>query len=59
MPASRPSFSNEQRPRRLGTGGTPGGGTRLLRTQLAIAFVLGTTILAVLLYLMRKPSAEL
>ena len=57
MPASRPSFSNEQRPRRLGTGGTPGGGVRLLRTQLAIAFVLGTTILAVLLYLMRRPSA--
>ena len=28
-----------------------------MRTQLAIAFVLGTTILAVLLYLMRKPSA--
>jgi len=57
MPASRPSFSNEQRPRRLGTGGTPGGGTRLLRTQLAIAFILGTTILAVLLYMMRRPSA--
>lgn len=38
-------------------GGGPGGGTRLLRTQLAIAFILGTTILAVLLYLMRRPSA--
>jgi hypothetical protein len=29
----------------------------LLRTQLAIAFILGTTILAVLLYMMRRPSA--
>ncbi len=57
MPASRPSFPSEPRPRRLGTGGSPGGGERLLRTQLVIAFVLGTTILAVLLYLWRRPSA--
>jgi len=57
MPASRPSFPSESRPRRLGTGGSPGGGERLLRTQLVIAFVLGTTLLAVMLYLWRKPSA--
>jgi hypothetical protein len=56
MPASRPSFSSEPRPRRLGTGGSPGGGERLFRVQLVIAFILGTTILAVLLYLWRKPS---
>jgi hypothetical protein len=57
MPGSRPSFPSESRPRRLGTGGSPGGGERLLRTQLVIAFILGTTILAVLLYLWRRPSA--
>ncbi|HVW28276.1 MAG TPA: hypothetical protein VHC69_23095 [Polyangiaceae bacterium] len=57
MPASRPSFPSESRPRRLGTGGNPGSGERLLRTQLIIAFILGTTILAVLLYLWRRPSA--
>ncbi|HEX3595117.1 MAG TPA: hypothetical protein VHU80_08450 [Polyangiaceae bacterium] len=57
MPPPRPSFPSESRPRRLGTGGAPGGGERLLRTQLIIAFILGTTILAVLLYLWRRPSA--
>ena len=57
MPASRQSFPSESRPRRLGTGGSPGGGERLFRTQLVIAFILGTTILAVLLYLWRRPSA--
>jgi hypothetical protein len=57
MPPSRPSFPSESRPRRLGTGGSPGGGERLLRTQLIIAFILGITILAVLLYLWRRPSA--
>jgi hypothetical protein len=57
MAASRPSFPSDQRPRRLGTGGPPQGGERLLRTQLVIAFILGTTILAVLLYLWRRPTA--
>jgi hypothetical protein len=57
MAASRPSFHSEPRPRRLGTGGSPGGGERLFRTQIVIAFILGTTILAVLLYLWRRPSA--
>jgi hypothetical protein len=57
MPASRQSFPSESRPRRLGTGGSPGGGERLFRMQLVIAFILGTTILAVLLYLWRRPSA--
>lgn len=56
MPASRPSFPTEPQSRRLGTGGGPGGGERLLCTQLVIALVLGFTILAVLLYLMRRPS---
>lgn len=56
MPAPRPSFPSESRPRRLGTGGSPGG-ERLFKTQIFIAFVLGTTILAVLLYLWRRPSA--
>src|SRR5260221_7598140 len=56
MPASRPTFPSEPHPRRLGTGGGPGGGERLLRTQLVIALVLGFTILTVLLYLWRRPS---
>jgi hypothetical protein len=56
MPASRPTFPSEPHPRRLGTGGGPGGGERLLRTQLVIALILGFTILAVLLYLWRRPS---
>jgi hypothetical protein len=55
MPASRPTFPSEPT-RRLGTGGGPGGGERLLRAQLVIALVLGFTILAVLLYLWRRPS---
>jgi hypothetical protein len=55
MPASRPTFPSEPH-RRLGTGGGPGGGERLLRTQLVIALILGFTILAVLLYLWRRPS---
>lgn len=56
MPASRPSFSSDPQSRRLGVGGGPGGGERLLRAQLVIATVLGFTILAVILYLWRKPS---
>src|SRR5258705_11499155 len=56
MPASRPSFSSDPQSRRLGVGGGPGGGERLLRAQLVIATVLGFTILAVILSLWRKPS---
>jgi len=56
MPASRPTFPSEPQSRRLGTGGGPGGSDRLLRAQLVIALVLGFTILAVILYLMRRPS---
>jgi hypothetical protein len=56
MAASRPTFPGDPHPRRLGTGGAPGGGERLLRAQLVIASVLGFTILAVILYLWRRPS---
>jgi hypothetical protein len=56
MPASRPSFPSDPQSRRLGTGGGPSGGERLLRAQLVIALVLGFTILAVILYLWRRPS---
>lgn len=58
MPASRPSLPGETHPRRLGVGGGPGGGDRVLRAQLVIALVLGFTVLAVLLYLLRRPAAE-
>ncbi|HVU00215.1 MAG TPA: hypothetical protein VHE30_00635 [Polyangiaceae bacterium] len=58
MPASRPSFPSEPHSRRLGTGGGPSGGERLLRAQLVIALVLGFTILAVILYLWRRPSGK-
>lgn len=54
--ASRPSFSGDPQSRRLGVGGGPGGGERLLRAQLVIALVFGFTILAVILYLWRRPS---
>ncbi len=56
MPGSRRTFPSEPHSRRLGTGSSSGGGERLLRTQLVIAVVLGFTILAVLLYLWRRPS---
>jgi len=56
MPASRPNFPGESQSRRLGTGGGHGSNERLLRTQLVIATLLGFTILAVLLYLLRKPT---
>jgi hypothetical protein len=56
MPASRPTFPSDSPQRRLGTGGGPGGNERLLRAQLVIATLLGFTILAVLLYLWRRPS---
>lgn len=56
MPASRPTFPSEPQSRRLGTGGGPGRGERLVRAQLVIALVCGFTILAVMLYLWRRPS---
>jgi hypothetical protein len=56
MPASRPSFPNDPHSRRLGVGGGPAGGERLLRAQLVIALVLGFTILGVILYLWRRPN---
>jgi hypothetical protein len=56
MPASRPSFPNDPQSRRLGVGGSPAGRERLFRAQLVIALVFGFTILAVILYLWRKPN---
>lgn len=58
MPGSRPTFPSNPHPRRLGVGGGPGGGDRIVRAQLVIALVLGFTVLAVLLYLLRRPSAS-
>jgi len=56
MPASRPSLPTESHPRRLGVGPGPGGGERFVRAQLIIAAVSAFSILAVLLYLWRRPS---
>lgn len=54
---SRPSFPAPSEPslRRLGVGGG-GGGERPLRAQLVIALVVGVVLLAVPLYLWRRPS---
>jgi hypothetical protein len=51
---SRPSFPSEPSLRRLGVGG--GGGERPLRAQLIVALVVGLVLLAVPLYLWRRPS---
>jgi hypothetical protein len=56
MPASRPSVPTESHPRRLGVGGAPSSGDRFARAQIVIATVFGFSILAVLLYLWRRPS---
>jgi hypothetical protein len=56
MPASRPTLPNDSQPRRLGVGGSSGGGDRFVRVQLIIAVVSGFSILAVLLYLLRRPT---
>src|ERR1041385_2549568 len=56
MPASRPSLPNESHPRRLGVGAGSGGSDRFVRAQLIIAAVVGFSILAVILYLWRRPS---
>jgi hypothetical protein len=55
---TRPSFPSASEPslRRLGVGGGPGGGDRPLRAQLVIALVVALVLLAVPLYLLRRPS---
>jgi hypothetical protein len=55
---SRPSFSAPSEPslRRLGVGGSGGGGERPLRAQLVVALIVGLVLLAVPLYLWRRPS---
>ena len=61
MPSQRPVFSSDPALRRLGVGGSSGGGggdrDRTLRAQLVIAFVLLSMLLAVPLYLWRRPSS--
>lgn len=42
--------------RRLGVGGSGGGGDRPLRAQLMVALIVGLVLLAVPLYLWRRPS---
>ena len=42
--------------RRLGVGGSGGGGDRPLRAQLVVALVVGLVLLAVPLYMWRRPS---
>lgn len=56
MPASRPTLPSDSQPRRLGVGGGSGGGDRFVKVQLIIAVVSGFSILAVLLYLLRRPT---
>lgn len=52
---SRPSLPSEPGLRRLGVGGS-GGGDRPYRAQLIVALVVGLVLLAVPLYLWRRPS---
>jgi hypothetical protein len=52
---SIPSLSGEPRHRRLGTGPS-GGGDKPLRAQLVVAGVVGVILIAVPLYLVRRPS---
>lgn len=54
---SRPSFPSEPSLRRLGVGGG-GGGERPFRAQLVVALVVGLVLLAVPLYLWRRPSGS-
>jgi hypothetical protein len=62
MPASQrppfPSAPSEPSLRRLGVGGPGGGGERPLRAQLVVALVVGLILLAVPLYLWRRPRSE-
>ena len=62
MPASQrppfPSAPSEPSLRRLGVGGPGGGGERPLRAQLVVALVVGLILLAVPLYLWRRPRSN-
>lgn len=53
-----PSAPSEPSLRRLGVGGSNGGGDRPLRAQLVVALVAVLILLAVPLYLWRRPSAQ-
>jgi len=53
-----PSAPSEPSLRRLGVGGSNGGGDRPLRAQLVVALVAVLILLAVPLYLWRRPSAH-
>jgi hypothetical protein len=55
--SSLPSLSGEPSVRRLGVGGG-GGGDRPVRAQIVVALVVVLTLVAVPLYLMRKPSVS-
>ncbi len=60
MPGVRPSYPVASEPsfRRLGVGGPGGGGDRPVRAQLIAAAVGILVVLAVPLYLLRRPSGE-
>src|SRR5262245_8869391 len=53
-----PSAPSEQSLRRLGVGGGGSGGDRPLRAQIVVALVIGLMLIAVPLYLWRRPSAS-
>ncbi len=63
MPSARPSFpvSSEPNLRRLGVGGSSGGGRgdRPLRAQVVVTACLVLVLIAVPLYLLRRPSSGL
>ena len=56
--SSFPSAPSEPSLRRLGVGGSNGGGDRPLRAQLVVALVAVLILLAVPLYLWRRPAAQ-
>lgn len=56
--SSFPSAPSEPSLRRLGVGGSNGGGDRPLRAQLVVALVAVLILLAVPLYLWRRPSVQ-
>ena len=56
--SSFPSAPSEPSLRRLGVGGSNGGGDRPLRAQLVVALVAVLILLAVPLYLWRRPSLQ-
>src|SRR5690606_32523947 len=56
--SSFPSAPSEPSLRRLGVGGSNGGGDRPLRAQLVVALVAVLILLAVPLYLWRRPSSQ-